>query len=123
MITRRAFASAVFATTLIVSPATAHDPKPQHGGKIVVAGNYHVELVAKERQVHVYLLDHTDKLVPVKGRKGVAILVIDGKSMRIPLELEDVRLSGQAPSNLPASPKGVVQITEPTGGTLQARFN
>jgi hypothetical protein len=115
--------AALFAAAMIASPAAAHDPKPQHGGKIVVAGTYHVELVAKDRAVHVYLLDHADKPVTAKGRKGVAILVIDGKSTRIPLESDDVRLSGQAPASLSASPKGVVQITEPSGGTVQARFN
>jgi hypothetical protein len=104
-------------------PALAHDPKPQHGGRIVVAGNYHVELVAKDRQIHVYLLDHSDKPIAAKGRKGVAILLVDGKSTRIPLQAEEGRLSGQAPGVLPATPKGVVQITEPTGGTVQARFN
>jgi hypothetical protein len=124
MTRRHVLASAfLFAAALMASPAEAHDPKPQHGGKIVVAGTYHVELVAKDRQVHVYLLDHADKPVLAKGRKGMAILVIDGKSTRIPLESDDTRLSGQAPSALPVSPKGVVQITEPTGGTVQARFN
>jgi hypothetical protein len=104
--------------------AAAHDPQPQHGGAIVVAGTYHVELVAKGTAVDVYLLDHNDKPLTTKGRKGVAILVVDGKSARIPLEsVEDKRLSGTAPAALAARPKGVVQITEPTGGTIQARFN
>lgn len=119
-----AFVSAVVAIALNAAPAAAHDPKPQHGGRIVVAGNYHVEMVAKDRQVHVYLLDHSDKPVTAKGRKGVAILVVDGKSTRIPLEPGDgSRLSGEAAAALPAAPKGVVQITEPSGGTVQARFN
>jgi hypothetical protein len=108
---------------LVAWPALAHDPKPQHGGRIVIAGTYHVELVAKDRHVYVYLLDHSDKPVAAKGRKGVAILMVEGKSTRIPLEAEEGRLAGQAPGALPATPKGVVQITEPTGGTVQARFN
>lgn len=120
---RNAFA-ALIAVALMTAPAAAHDPKPQHGGRIVVAGNYHVELVAKDRQIHVYLLDHSDKPVTAKGRKGVAILVVDGKSTRIPLEAGDgSRLSGEAAGALPPAPKGVVQITEPSGGTVQARFN
>jgi hypothetical protein len=114
----------LFAAALMASPAAAHDPKPRYGGTIVTAGAYHVELVAKDRQIQVHLLDHGDKPVAAKGRKGIAILVVDGKSVRIPLESADgVRFSGEAPSVLPASPKGVVQITEPTGGTVQARFN
>src|SRR5262245_803536 len=108
MLMRRTVLLGGLMACLIVAPAAAHDPKPQHGGKIVVAGNYHVEMVAKDRQIHVYLLDHSDKPVTAKGRKGVAILMIDGKSTRIPLEAGDgTRLAGEAPANLSASPKGV----------------
>ena len=124
MLRRRSILLGALTACIIGSPAVAHDPKPQHGGKIAVAGNYHVEMVAKDRQVHIYLLDHSDKPVTAKGRKGVAILMVEGKSTRIPLEAGDgTRLSGEAPASLPASPKGVVQITEPAGGTVQARFN
>jgi hypothetical protein len=104
-------------------PALAHDPKPRHGGSIVIAGSYHVELVTNGTQVDVYLLDHGDKPVATKGRKGLAILVIDGKSVRIPLaSSEDKKLSGISPTAAAGAPKGVVQITEPTGGTVNARF-
>ena len=124
MLQRRTIILGALAACIAGGPAFAHDPKPQHGGKIVVAGNYHVEMVAKDRQIHIYLLDHSDKPVTTKGRKGVAILMIEGKSTRIPLEAGDgARLSGEAPAALTASPKGVVQITEPSGGTVQARFN
>ena len=116
--------AALMITLGAMSTSLAHDPKPQNGGSIVVAGTYHVELVANDTQVDVYLLDHSDKTLSAKGHKGVAILMIDGKSVRIPLQpVEDKRLSGSAPVTLPRTPKGVVQISEPTGGTVQARFN
>jgi hypothetical protein len=100
------------------------DPKPRHGGAIVIAGTYHVELVVKDGQVDVYLMGHDDKPVAVTGRKGVAILMVGGKSVRIPLEpVGSERLSGKATDVRPTAPKGVVQITEPAGGTVQARFN
>ena len=121
---RGAMLGATLLASVACTAAWAHDPKPQHGGSVVVAGNYHVELVAKGTQVEVYLLDHSDKPVTTKGRKGLAILVIEGKSVRIPLEsVEDKRLSGTAPTAMARAPKGVVQITEPTGGTVNARFN
>ena len=59
---RRAFLGACFGGSLAIllpaQPASAHDPKPRHGGAIVIAGNYHVELVVKGRaaikvKVHV----------------------------------------------------------------------
>ena len=127
-LSRRTFLGACFGGSLaFVLPAqraSAHDPKPRYGGAIVVAGNYHVELVVKGGQVDVYLMGHDDKPVAVTGRKGVAILMADGKSVRIPLEpVGSARLSGKAADARPATPKGVVQITEPAGGTVQARFN
>jgi hypothetical protein len=122
--TRGAAIGASLLASALCTPGWAHDPKPQHGGSIVIAGGYHVELVTNGTQVEVYLLDHSDKPVTTKGRKGLAILVIEGKSVRIPLEsVEDKRLSGTAPTAMVRAPKGVVQITEPTGGTVNARFN
>lgn len=119
-----AFLVASLAILLPALPASAHDPKPRHGGAIVIAGTYHVELVVKDGEVDVYLMGHDDKPVPVTGRKGVAILMADGKSVRIPLTpVGSERLSGKAADARPTAPKGVVQITEPAGGTVQARFN
>jgi hypothetical protein len=47
-----------------------------------------------------------------------------GKSIRVPLEAAGAeRLTGKTAEALPAGAKGVVQITEPAGGTIQARFN
>jgi len=110
--------------TFVTQPASAHDPKPRHGGKVVETATYHVELVVKDGQVDVYLVGHDDKPVTATGRKGVAILMADGKSVRIPLEpVGSERLSGKATDARPTTPKGVVQITEPAGGTVQARFN
>ncbi|MBX9841859.1 MAG: hypothetical protein K2Z80_08645 [Xanthobacteraceae bacterium] len=105
-------------------PASAHDPKPRHGGAIAMAGTYHVELVVNDGQVDVYLVGHDDKPVVVTGRKGLAILMADGKSVRVPLApVGAERLSGKAADASLTAPKGVVQITEPAGGTVQARFN
>jgi hypothetical protein len=68
--------------------------------------------------------DHNNKQVPVAGHKGLAILSVGGKSERITLETADnSKLTGKAAGDLPAQPKGVVQITLPDGKTAQARFN
>jgi hypothetical protein len=108
---------------LATSPALSHDAKPLHGGRIIIVGNYHVELVAKDDAVEVYLLDHNNKQMSVAGHKGVAILSADGKSQRILLEVSGEMLTGKASGTLPAQPKGVVQISQPDGKTVQAKFN
>jgi hypothetical protein len=114
------------AGALMVAPAAfAHDvAKGPHGGPIAEAGDYHVELVARENLVEVFLTDASDKPVSPVGFKGVAILVISGKSSRVALEpTADARLSGKAAGTLPAGLKGVVQITAPGGKTAQAKFH
>ena len=63
---------------LFASPAFAHEAIGPNGGKLVDAGSYHVELVAKGRVVNVYLSDSADKAVPAAGFMGTAILVVDG---------------------------------------------
>jgi len=117
----------LFAVTavLLALPALGHDlAKGPSGGRDVLAGDYHVELVARSNVIEVFLTDTGDKPVPPAGFKGVAILLVGGKSARIALEpTGDTRLSGTAASNLPAEPKGVVQITAPNGKTAQAKFN
>lgn len=108
---------------LSAAPVLAHDAKPLNGGRIVFAGNFHVEMVAKGLAVEVFLIDHHNKPMPVAGYKGVAILSIDGKSQRIALENTDgTRLVGKSESALPEAPKGVVQITPPAGSTVLAKF-
>jgi hypothetical protein len=105
-------------------PALAHAPKPQHGGRIAAAGDYHVELVAKDGVVEVHVIDHNDKPVTISGFKGLAILAVGGKSQRIVLEpAGDKQLSGKAEAALPAKPKGVIQITPPGGKVVNARFD
>jgi hypothetical protein len=113
------------AALVVAMPALAHAPKPQHGGRIAAAGDFHVEMVAQTGgAVDVHLLDHSDKPVVVTGYKGLAILAVDGKSQRIVLEpAGGTRLSGKAEGALPKQPKGVVQITPPSGKALSAKFD
>jgi hypothetical protein len=105
-------------------PALAHDIKGPNGGRVADAGRYHVELVAKDTVLDLFVADTANQPVKPEGFKGVAILIVDGKSQRIPLEPADNRkLSGIATTKLPGNPKGVVQLTLPDGKTAQARFN
>ncbi len=106
------------------SPALAHEvEKGPHGGRVADAGAYHVELVAKDNTVEVFLTGAGDKPVPAIGFKGTAILVVNGKAQRIVLEAnDDAKLTGKAGVALPAQPKGAVQLTAPDGKTASAKF-
>jgi hypothetical protein len=107
------------------SLAFAHAAKiGEHGGQQTDASIFHVEVVAKETKLEVYLHDHSTKAVPSAGLKGVAIFkAVDGKPVRIPLEpAGDNELTGVSPSPLPTQLEGAVQITTLTGGVVQGKF-
>jgi hypothetical protein len=112
-------AAALWATT-----ALAHGPnKGPNGGALVDAGNHHVELVAKDTTLAVYLYDGNDKPIDAQGAKATGIFVIDGKSQRIELKPDGGnKLAGTAPLALPTAPKGAVQVTLPDGQSVQAKF-
>jgi len=105
-------------------PAYAHEPKASHGGRIAEAGPYHLELVAKDTAIEIFLIGENDKSIDPKGFKGVAIFTVGGKAERITLSpSEKQMLSGTAATALPSNPKGAVQLTAPDGKTATARFD
>lgn len=109
---------------LAALPAYAHQPKASHGGRIAEAGPYHLELVAKDTVIEVFLVGENDRPVDPKGFKAVAIFNLGGKAERITLApSEKNNLSGTAATALPADPKGAVQLTAPDGKTATARFD
>lgn len=124
-----------YALALILLLATALAPLPlaaqghshekgRNGGQVTDAGSYHVEAVAKGNTLTVYLNDHdSDKPIATSGFKGLAILVVGGKTQRIQLAPAGQNtLTGRADAALPASIKGAVQITNTRNSTVQAKF-
>jgi hypothetical protein len=116
-----------FTAVLVCAPtlAFAHTVKTgEHGGPQTDAGGFQVEVVAKDKTLDAYLLDNASKPVNSAGVKGVAIFkAADGKPVRISLEpAGDNKLSGVAPSLLPAQLDGAVQLTTQTGGSVQGKF-
>lgn len=126
MTRRKLFASLAVSLMLAAAPfqVSAHNPQPREGGRITMAGDYHIELVTRGTTVDAYLLGHDDKPIAAAGHKGLAILDVGGKTERIVLAPADGnRLSGTATVPVPAKSKGVVQITNPKGKVTSARFN
>jgi hypothetical protein len=115
---------ALAAALLLTTNAFGHGPtKGPNGGRQVDAGDYHVEMVAKDTTLVVYLHDEKDKPVDARGYKATGIFVIDGKPQRIELKADGGnKLTGTPSAPLPATLKGAVQITLPTGKTVQAKF-
>ncbi len=84
----------IASSLLLATVALAHEAIGPNGGRLVDAGNLHVELVPKGRAVDVFVSDANEKPVSVEGYKGTAVLVIGGKPHRIQLApAKDNRLS------------------------------
>jgi hypothetical protein len=102
----------------------AHERRGPHGGYQVDAGTMHVELLMQGTTVDVFVGDATGKPVDAAGYKGIAILFIGGKAVRVPLApAESDRLTGTAPAEVKGEPRGAVQITTPSGSTIQGKFD
>jgi hypothetical protein len=114
------------AVLVIASNAHAHAPHAgPNGGKVIhVGANYHVELVASgTTEVVLHLMDMDDKPIPADGFRATAILVVNGQTIRFPMQPGGgSRLVGTAPVAVPAGVRGAVQITTPQGVTVQARY-
>ena len=104
---------------LAALPAYAHEPKASHGGRLADAGPYHVELVAKDTAIEIFLIGENDKPVDPKGFKGVAIFNLGGKAERITLapseKNESERNSGHGPAR--PIPRGRFSSPAPDGKT------
>ncbi len=85
----------VLGVMLICSaPVEAHKAKhtdtvkPLHGGQALAAGPYHLELVAKNGELILYVTDHADKAVPTDGAKAKATIQQEFEKARIEVVLE-----------------------------------
>ncbi|OQW32862.1 MAG: hypothetical protein A4E19_05780 [Nitrospira sp. SG-bin1] len=71
---------ALCATLLGAVPAGAHSAKHSepvkafHGGQSLAAGPYHLELVAKDGELLLYVMDHSDKAIATGGARAKATI-------------------------------------------------
>jgi hypothetical protein len=82
------------ATLLGMVPAEAHQAKQSgpvkalHGGQSLTAGPYHLELVAKDGELTLYVTDHSDNAIPTEGAKAKATIQHGYEKATIQVELE-----------------------------------
>lgn len=122
---RRAAASLLSIVLAIPALAYAHEAaKGRNGGLRVDAGKFHTEILLNgTADVVVFISDGDDKPIDAAGFKATAILVVDGKSVRLPLTpQEGSKLTGTAPTPVKLGTKGVVQLTAPDGTSAQGKF-
>jgi hypothetical protein len=113
-----------FAFILATAPAFAHDSKGPNGGRITDLGRFHAELTTKGNTVELYVTDSANKAMAMDGYKGLAVIVVGGKSERIDLApVRGNKLAGTATVAIPPNAKGVVRLNAPNGNTSQAEFD
>lgn len=119
------FALTLLFALMLPASALAHEPRPgPNGGLMVDAGNYHTELLVDGTEtVTLFLFDVADKPVDSAGFKANAILVVNAKPTRFPLEpAGGQKMVGKAPGVVSTGVKGAIQLTAPDGSMVQAKF-
>lgn len=80
-----AFALAAPLPALAQGHGHSHAPGP-NGGKIGELGNTHVELVARDGELRLYVLDAQDKPTTARGATGSAIVQAGGRNQTLRFE-------------------------------------
>lgn len=60
----------------------------KHGGQARAAGPYHLELVAKDGELLLYVTDHSDNAIPTDGARAKATIQHGYEKARLQVELE-----------------------------------
>jgi hypothetical protein len=82
-----------------------------HGGQMRMTGPYHLELVAKDNEIMVYVMDHADKELSVNGGSGKATIQSGKTKTKTSVKLEqagDNILKGSG--NFSITPETVVTV-------------
>ena len=80
-----------FAITLLAGAHTEEyfDSKESaHGGQTRMAGPYHLELVARDKEIVLYVMDHADRDLSTEGGGGKATVQIGKAKDKTSLKLE-----------------------------------
>ena len=85
------FSAALASMSLLASAHTEEffDSRPSpHGGQMRMTGPYHLELVSKDNEIVVYVMDHADSELSVNGGSGKAIIQSSKTKTKTSVKLE-----------------------------------
>jgi len=92
---KRSMATVLMSAALAVSlPAGAHTEEyfdsinAPHGGQMRMAGPYHLELVTKEKEIVLYVMDHSDQKISTEGGVGKAAFQVGKAKPKTSIKLE-----------------------------------
>ena len=96
-----------------------------HGGQLRAAGPFHLELVAKDGELTLYITDHGDKPVPTHGGQGKANIQVGKDGARQSVTLEPVfgnRMRARGEFQITPETSVAVLLAIPGYATQGARF-
>ena len=85
------FSAALASMSLLASAHTEEffDSRPSpHGGQMRMTGPYHLELVSKDNEIVVYVMDHADSELSVNSGSGKAIIQSSKTKTKTSVKLE-----------------------------------
>lgn len=101
---------------------SAHDAAPHHGSFVAV-GDYHLEMLVKDKQLLIYVTDHSWNPKKVDGATGKVWVLSNKKKTEITLKPEKDNLISAKGDFLPSDDmKVVVKLNMPNQKPLNARF-
>jgi len=103
----------------------AEPVKSLHGGQSLAAGPYHLELVAKDGELLLYVTDHYDKGIPSDGARAKATIQHGFEKATIQVELEpsgDNQLKGNGTFTIHPDTGILVFLRLPEQQAYAARF-
>ncbi|MCK8784457.1 hypothetical protein M0638_08705 [Roseomonas sp. NAR14] len=116
------------APLLLPSPARAQGHGHAHGtgpngGRLGELGNAHVELVGRDGELRLYLLDAQDRPVPARGAGGTALVQSGGRNQGLRFESgpDDAYLVARG-DFVAKGARVVVSVALPGQPSRQARF-
>ncbi len=116
----------IFAMSLwFATAAWAHAPGPgPNGGQMQHLGNNsHVEVVAKDNTILLYLFTPENEPLPAEGATATAIVLTDGKQETVALRVAGANvMEGSGPFIAQPGMRVVVSITLPGRQPARGRF-
>ena len=122
-------AAVFFALSILTLPARAHTDEyfeavqAPHGGQLRMTGPYHMELVAQDGQLTVYVTDHAENKISVEG--GLAKATVETGASKTQVHLHPVgdnMLKGSGAFALTPSTVVIIFMKLPSQDGYAARF-
>lgn len=98
-------------------------PTAQHGGVLEDVGEFHVELVAKDGKITLYLRDHEAKDAVTEGFKA-SVLLTAGQQRLGPIDIVPAganKMEGPV-ATVPSGATAILTLTDKAGAAAQGRF-